>query len=372
MTPPTFDLIQAYSNSYSEARHRFLSAAITAGATLCPYIHEAIGPDGEELAMDVAWIGPREAQRVLVILSATHGIEGYQGSAAQLVTLQKSALNLPDGCAMLLVHGVNPYGFAWNRRVNEDNIDVNRNYLDFSLPMPLNEAYEQVHQMIMPKAWTAAAADEVMRALDAYITEVGPRAAATAISGGQHAHADGIFYTGRSLCWSNRTLQQVSHDWLQQARVVTVIDHHTGLGPTGHTELICRHPASSLALALAQKWLGSDLTSTALGESATATLGGDVRGAFVGLCPKALVVSVAPEVGTVSRMQVRHALLADNWVHQRGDPQSALGNAALNAMMEAFYPADTAWRTKALKRAGEVHALALQGMCALDLGDLLG
>jgi hypothetical protein len=71
-------------------------------------------------------------------------------------------------------------------------------------------------------------------------------------------------------------------------------------------------------------------------------------------------------------MQVRHALLVDNWVHQRGDPQSALGNAALNAMMEAFYPADTAWRTKALKRAGEVHALALQGMCALDLGDLLG
>jgi hypothetical protein len=370
MTSPDIDLTQAYSRSYSEARQRFLSAAVAAGGTLCPYVHEATGPKGEELAMDAAGIGPRDARRVLVILSGTHGIEGYQGSAAQLGTLHQRARGLPDGCAMLLVHGVNPYGFAWNRRVNEDNIDVNRNYLDFSKPLQLNEAYERVHAMIMPRDWTAATAEGVMQALDAYITEVGPRAAATAISGGQHAHADGIFFAGRSLCWSNRTLKQLTQDWLQQARVITVIDHHTGLGPTGHTELICRHPAGSQALALARQWLGSDLTSTSLGESATGTLGGDVRGAFVGLCPKALVVSVAPEVGTVSRMQVRQALLADNWVHQRGDPLSGMGAAALNAMMKAFYPADTEWRTKALQRAGEVHVLALQGMCALDLSDL--
>jgi hypothetical protein len=71
-------------------------------------------------------------------------------------------------------------------------------------------------------------------------------------------------------------------------------------------------------------------------------------------------------------MQVRQALLADNWVHQRGDPRSAMGAAALNAMMEAFYPDDTDWRAKALQRAGEVHGLALQGMCDLNLGELSG
>jgi len=322
--------------------------------------------------MDAAWIGPRDAPRVLVILSGTHGVEGYQGSAAQLGTLHHRARKLPAGCAMLLVHGVNPYGFAWNRRVNEDNIDVNRNYRDFSLPQPVNEAYEQVHAMIMPRDWTAATADVIMRALDAYITEVGPRAAATAISGGQQAHPDGIFFAGRSLCWSNRTINELAQDWLQQARVVTVIDHHTGLGPNGHTELVCRLPAGSHALDLARKWFGPDLTSQALGESDTVNLGGDLRGAFVGLCPKALVVSVAPEVGTLGRMEVRQALLADNWVHQRGDPLSATGAAARDAMIAAFYPADAGWRTKALQRAGEVHRLALQGMCALDLGNLTG
>jgi hypothetical protein len=129
MTSPDIDLTQAYSGSYSEARQRFLSAALAAGATLWSYVHEATGPQGEELAMDAAWIGPRDAPRVLVILSGTHGIEGYQGSAAQLGTLHQRARHLPDGCAMLLVHGVNPYGFAWNRRVNEDNITPTLTYV---------------------------------------------------------------------------------------------------------------------------------------------------------------------------------------------------------------------------------------------------
>ncbi len=372
MTSPGIDPTLAYSGSYIEARQRFLRAAGAAGGTLTSFVHASTGPQGEALAMDVAWLGPRDAPRVLVVLAGTHGIEGFQGSAAQLGALHQHARQLPEGCAMLLVHGVNPYGFAWKRRVNEDNIDINRNQLDFSLPLKVNDAYERVHAMILPPDWSAATVDGLTQALDAYIAEVGPKAAATAISGGQHVHADGIFFGGRSLCWSNRTLNQLARDWLQQARVVTVVDHHTGLGPFGHTELICLHPAGSLALASARQWLGADLTSKAEGDTSTATLGGDVRGAFVGLCPKALVVTVAPEVGTVSRMEVRQALLADNWVYQRGDPQSALGDAARAGMMAAFCPADAGWRSKALQRAVEIHGLALRGMCALDLATLPG
>lgn len=30
----------------------------------------------------------------------------------------------------MFIHALNPYGFATNRRVNEDNIDINRNLLD--------------------------------------------------------------------------------------------------------------------------------------------------------------------------------------------------------------------------------------------------
>ena len=29
----------------------------------------------------------------------------------------------------VLLHALNPFGFAWRRRVNEDNVDLNRNFL---------------------------------------------------------------------------------------------------------------------------------------------------------------------------------------------------------------------------------------------------
>ena len=38
----------------------------------------------------------------------------------------KSNKKLPT---IVLIHALNPYGFKTNRRVNEDNIDLNRNFL---------------------------------------------------------------------------------------------------------------------------------------------------------------------------------------------------------------------------------------------------
>ena len=39
-----------------------------------------------------------------------------------------AGLGLPDDVAVLMIHLINPWGTAWMRRVNEDNIDLNRNY----------------------------------------------------------------------------------------------------------------------------------------------------------------------------------------------------------------------------------------------------
>ena len=147
-----------------------------------------------------------------------------------------------------------------------------------------------------------------------------------------------------------------------------VLDHHTGLGPVGHTELICRHPAGSQELALARAWLGPDVTSPAQGESASAVIDGNVRMAFGGLCPQAQVVSVCPEVGTVPETQVLAALLADNWLHQRGAPLSAMGDGVRQQLMAAFCPGDAAWRAQAFERAMAIHRRTLAGLSNAPLG----
>jgi hypothetical protein len=351
-----------YAPDYATARQWFRQATALAGAVAESQTHPQRGPDGGELAIDLAWLGPRDARRVLVLISGTHGVEGYQGSAAQIGFLQQTGSALPADTAALLIHGLNPHGFAWVRRVNEDNIDINRNYLDFSRPLPANPGYAEVHAMILPEALTPAALGQVQQQLLAYMARVGKAAAATAITGGQYTHPDGIFYGGQRLCWSNRQLADIAGQYLQLARVICVVDHHTGLGPVGHTELICRHAAGSRELALARAWLGDDVTSPAQGESASAVIDGNVRMAFGNLCPQAQVVAVCAEVGTAPETQVLAALLADNWLHQRGVPLSALGDGVRRQLMAAFCPPDAGWRTQAFERAMALHRSALAGL----------
>ncbi len=95
-----------FSDDYGEARTKFLDAARNAGAEPWSETLAARGPDGAELSTDVAWLGPRDAAHVLVTISATHGVEGFFGSAVQVEWLRRSrAEPLPPGFAALHVHG---------------------------------------------------------------------------------------------------------------------------------------------------------------------------------------------------------------------------------------------------------------------------
>jgi hypothetical protein len=88
------------------------------------------GPDGEPLSIDVATLGPERSDRVVIVSSALHGVEGFAGSAIQLAWLQAaSRRTLPENLKLVVAHGLNPYGFAWLRRTNEHNVDLNRNFV---------------------------------------------------------------------------------------------------------------------------------------------------------------------------------------------------------------------------------------------------
>ena len=362
----TPDLSPDFAPDYASARAAFLDAAEKAGATLESRPHPRTGLQGESLSLDVAWLGPRQASRVLLSLSGTHGVEGLYGSGCQVAFLQQQAgRSLPPDTAVLLLHALNPYGFSWLRRVNEDNIDINRNYINFQAARPENEAYNEVHAWLLPAQWTPDTHAVLLAQVQGFMQRVGPQAAARALSGGQYRHADGIFYGGQALCWSNQQLAAVAQSHLQQARSLCVLDHHTGLGPTGHTELICRHAPDSRALALARQWWGGDVTSPASGESASAVIDGNVRMALGALCPQALVVAVALEVGTQPQQQVMFSLFADNWLHQRGDPLSAQGAQIRQQVRDAFFVDTPAWRARSLTRALEIYQQSLQGLEAL-------
>ena len=127
-----------FSQTYREARQRFLAAATSAGASIESHVHPRKGAEGEEIATDTARIGAADAPSLFVVSSGTHGPEGFAGSACQLALLDDELLGRAgrSSIAVLLVHAVNPYGFSHTMRTNEDNIDLNRNFNDFAHPYP--------------------------------------------------------------------------------------------------------------------------------------------------------------------------------------------------------------------------------------------
>ena len=123
-----------FSPSYAAARARFLAAADRVGGHVHSEPLDPKGPDGEELAIDFSRVGPERASRVVVVSSGTHGVEGFLGSAIQTRWLEEhaasgGAIEPATDTAVLMIHAVNPYGFAWRRRANEENVDLNRNCL---------------------------------------------------------------------------------------------------------------------------------------------------------------------------------------------------------------------------------------------------
>ncbi|HEY1427462.1 MAG TPA: M14 family metallopeptidase [Caulobacteraceae bacterium] len=336
----------SFSATYADARDKFALAVREAGGALERIANPNTGPDGGDLSTDVAWFGPRSAEKVLVMISGTHGVEGFCGSGAQVDWLRRGeAATLPPGVAALLVHAINPYGFAWLRRVTEENVDLNRNWIDFaSNRRPENPGYDALADAAVPQSWTPESQAASAAVLRDYAGRHGPTALQQALSGGQYRHAKGVFYGGEGATWARRTQEGIYGAYLGQATHVGLIDYHTGLGPWGYAEVIMSDTPTSDAFGRGQAWYGMNVTSPLDGSSTSADIAGDNLAAAPALMAEAEVTGVALEYGTRSLAQVFLALRADAWLHGYGDPASPEGKAIKAQMREAFYGDADDWK----------------------------
>ena len=348
-----------FSSDYAEARDKFTAAAKDAGADLERFDNPAPGPDGVALSTDIAWLGPRDAERVLVTMSGTHGAEGFCGSGVQVGWFRTGRANrLSGGTALLQIHGINPYGFAWLRRTTEENIDLNRNFVDFDQPLPINEGYEKYRDLICPPDWSDEVAAQTTAEIDRLIEELPPMTMQSAISSGQYGDPSGLFFGGKGPSWSRRTLEAIMDKYLRGAKRVAVIDYHTGLGPRGYGERIGDGTHGVPGWDRAQDWWG-DVTSSDDGSSTSALLTGTNLEAFVRDLPQAEVTALALEYGTQPLDKVLLALRADNWLHAHGDLSSAQGKAIKAQARDAFYQDADDWKQMIWSRGIDTQEIAL-------------
>ncbi len=361
---------QAFSTSYREARVKFLEGSATAGLQLASHQHPLVGKDGEVLAMDVARSGPLDAENLLIVSSACHGVEGYCGSGVQVFAthdaewLEHARRN---NVAVLYIHALNPYGFSHVRRTTHENVDLNRNFQDFSKPLPVNEPYREIADLLIPKVWPPDAANAA--AVDDFIKTRGMPAFQAAFSRGQHEFPQGLFFGGTAPTWSNLTLRTVFRQHAAKAAKVAWIDLHTGLGPSGLGERIFSCADDAAALKRARAWWGggtgaaaTPITSIYDGSSSSAFLTGLMWMSLVQECPKAEYTGIAMEYGTLPMSDVSYALRGEHWLNVNPNAPADLAEQIKLQMMDAFYTDTDTWRGQVISQARQSMFQAVDGL----------
>lgn len=341
---------------YATARAEFLQRAAGAGAQLSCLPLVARGPDDLPLTIDIAWLGAHPARKLLIHSSGLHGIEGFAGSAVQLRLLRQPPVIAAD-CALLLVHCLNPFGMAWLRRANENNVDLNRNFIFGVQPRAGAErAYGRLDRFLNP-TYPPRHDFFLLKALG-LLVRYGYGELMSTIAAGQYAFPKGLFYGGAQL----EQGPLLYHDWLQQnlgqAQRVLVIDLHTGLGSAGQESLF-----HSLASCTAEQ-LSTQLQTTVETEQEAEALSYQTVGSheqlYRELFPECRVDLITHEFGTSPALQVLYALRTENQWHHFG--ASGVDHPAKRRLFEAFCPADEKWRARIVARGGR---LAEKGLAML-------
>lgn len=352
---------------YSSARHRFHAAVRRLeGWEFESHAIGLPGPDGAPLTLDVACSGVAcsegmHAERMLVLSSGVHGIEGYLGSAVQVALLDKWArdgrFRPPIRCVLL--HAVNPYGFAWRRRTAEDNVDLNRNFL---LPEEhyrgSPDMYARLDGLLNPRRAPSRWEPFMLKASWA-IVRFGMPALRQAVAGGQYDFPQGLFFGGAGPAAAHRILADNMDRWLEGSRRVMHLDFHTGLGRWGEGTLLLDSPLSDIQRERLTRWFGDGSFQTA----DTSSIAYQVRGGLGRWCNRRYrdrdYLCAYAEYGTYGPVKILAGLRAENQAHHWGDRNSDSTKVLLK---ELFCPAAESWREKVLGHAEDVVERAIRGL----------
>jgi len=347
------NILDVFSQRYIDAHDKFTAAIETSSIVekTNKHLHPMKGPSGEKLFCDVAWTGDLNAKNVLILISGLHGVEGGVGSAIQTDFVSRHR-RLPADVCVVLIHAINPWGFAWGSRNDHQGIDVNRNFVDFS---------QKLHQSDSDKIWHKL----INKSADIQIIGA-DRDTFDILSEGQYSDSSALYFGGQQPSWSRQCIEQVAGQLkLDEREQVIVVDIHSGLGPYGYGELICDHPVDSSARQTLCEIFGATITEPLLGTSSSGVKYGlhdyfwHGQGEHVGF--------VTLEYGTFGNSEMLKALFADQQLQQTEiDWQDDDSLAIKHALQDFFCPQEKQWQELVLFRGRQVIEMALAGLSRHD------
>jgi len=350
--PPFTDY---FADSYADAKSRFLASATAVDATLhCFPVGQAT-----DLSIDVAILGNHDASHTTVISSGLHGVEGFFGSAVQLAWLSHIADPAKIGSRVVLIHVINPHGFANLRRWNEDNVDLNRNFCasthDYQGAPP---SYASLDRLLNPPSPPSRFEPFRIKAI-AKILQAGLPAIKQAVAGGQYEYPRGCFFGGHGLCESSRIVEEHYHDWVGDSQHIIHLDLHTGLGKYAQCKLLLEQQQSR------QSYVGTfgDQRVEAKASEPAVGTAYDASGSMGSWLHKSMKNRdfrfALAEFGTYGVLRVLAALRAENRAHFFAAPESSCYRRAKTDLRECFCPSDTRWRNEVVRTGIEIIQQAI-------------
>lgn len=357
-----------FADDFAGARARFVAAARAAGAATHVHARDDLaGRDGEVLSVDVAVLGDPGAARAALVISGTHGSEGFCGSAVQHRWLRGCGAPAA-GVKVVLVHAISPWAMSHRTRATETNVDLNRNFL------PEGQAYGRenpAYDLLAPFLHgPAGRADDHLAARDGYLACLaagGTRLERESLEG-QSRWPEGLFHTGMAPEWSNLVFRRILREHLGGAREIGFMDIHTGMGRFGEVVHLVFDEAGSPARAAAERWWG-------LGSGGAEARPPMTLPRYAGLLctaigqevPGAAVAGAVIEFGTGDDYAVFRGDRLDRWLRHEGreDPDR---ERLREDYMDLVCPSDLGWRRFVLDRGPRLIDEMVAGLAAGGAG----
>jgi hypothetical protein len=352
-----------FPDTYAESRARFRSRAEGVRARWPrASLYQRAHPSAADLTTD--WISaPASGQALglVVVSTALHGIEGYVGSAMLEVFLDEFLPRISaEDNSLLLIHAINPWGMANRRRVNAENIDLNRNFVadEEMLDPDFNPEYDSFRTFLNPKVPVGHPILESMTFATGLAGTLirygaGPLRSATLL--GQYRHPRGIYFGGRRLQEETELMRELLHMRAAEAQRILILDMHTGYGPA-HQMAIVNSCHDTRPSTVCQRRFGYPLVVATNAEEFYSMRGDMIdyfTREFKSRYPRKSFYGAAFEFGTLGEtlpaiLRSLRAMILENKLHQNGSSRPA-HKSRVEAEFEAlFNPHDLEWRRKAL------------------------
>lgn len=326
--------------------------------------YESYPVDMEQgLWIDACWLEPTKREKLVVISTGEHGIEGYVGTSMVRLFSEEFLDRLdPTNTGVLFIHAINPWGMVHHRKVNENGVDLNRNFiLDGNFDPTFNSDFaknEELFSRSTPLGLIEWEYLSILWRIASAVAKQGVASLSRASLLGQYSHPKAMFYGGNQLQPQSAISLELIREALAKYSHLLIMDQHTGYGPRYQMSITVL-PDEPLDSGKMQQQFGYPLVLKVNPEEFY-QINGDMTAAFSAMQSKQPSGKIdficAFEFGTFgeslfARIRSLISMIFESQNFAYPSPSARTDRLVRHWFKELYFPASLKWRVKALEDA---------------------